>query len=165
MSAEHPKSLEAKFSMKWATFQALHALTEVLESGAPGKLQMVLLTPTGFIWGRLSDIVTDLKDAVQPVGDPSSSDGANGAMRLVMDLSCIMPIRAELVKQIEQQCPDPKIVDNGACIYLKNATLIPNSGFNVRLHFDQLLVFVDQIVGFSLCDRQSLESQLENSQQ
>ena len=56
----------------------------------------------------------------------------------------------DFIKQSEEDHPNVELVDNGAFISLHEVELISASNPNKTINLPQMIIFVDQIIGFSL---------------
>jgi len=145
---EIPKIVENRVSLKSMTLSALNSCISVLNDLAEqNNLRVVLLTPSGIIKGKIVPVVEIVEgnEFLKQISPENSSFEA--------DISFVYALRQKTLIEWEKENPNLQVVDNGAFINLKDVELTSPSTPGIKNNFSQLIVFVDQIVGFSLTNQ------------
>jgi hypothetical protein len=131
-----PRTIERRYSLKAATIRVLGVMAEAVSKTRP--CQVLLLTSLGIISGTISPMAT-------------TKDQFTTNIEGTVDQSYVYQLRNDHLKKFEEEQAKVEIVDNDSAINLVDATLV--SGQNTHT-FKQLLIFSDQIIGFSLLDEE-----------
>ncbi len=130
-----PKPLEHRLSMKWTTLESLRILQQrLLARGASS--QVVLLTTSGILQGRLSDISESYEDSVA-LDAVSDIDVPSAAVHLRTDLWSMY------ARKDEQITP----VDSAAVLHLEDVVMKVGTR---KVRLKHLGVFADEVVAFAL---------------
>jgi hypothetical protein len=110
------------------------------ENGVPlNNLQAVFLTTYGKITADIEDIVT-YENAFE----------ANDNNGFYFDLSALIGQRNKIIEDYKESDEEIEIIDNGRVINLKNVKISNVSNPDSTSYYDQLILFIDQIIGFSI---------------
>jgi hypothetical protein len=158
-----PNCLKNRVSAKRISLAALESMIKAIkQQDHDSQPQIGLLTAAGIIVGEPVDIAIEKDDFVKMKQTSENPDGTK-RIALSVDISYVAyQGRNEILKNAEEKGYLPEIIDNGAFLNLKNVSLRPFSNMRDNINFEQLLVFVDQIIAFCLVDRQSYENQLQS---
>jgi hypothetical protein len=139
-----PNCMIDRFSIKALTVSALDAIIEVTnKSDSSNDYQILLLTPLGFIKGDICDIANSDNFITK-------NESLNN---FKIDISYAITQRYKNISILEEENPNIKPIDNGATLNLKNVTIYKENLNNPILSIDQMLIFVDQIISFSMIPR------------
>ncbi|WP_459480605.1 hypothetical protein [Clostridium saccharoperbutylacetonicum] len=141
-----PNSLNNTYSYKETTLITLESIKQVLNNKYEHDKQILLLTSCGFI---KCDIDLDTTSEA-----PFKETNIKNQYKL--DLTCINNFRNAFINKLEEETPNIKICDNGAILNLKNVTIYSGAlsdTLTSTVKLDELIIFVDQITGFSLIPR------------
>lgn len=139
-----PNCLNDRFSLKSITLQSLSVMLDYFNKDNNNDLQVLLLTPFGFIKGDICPVNN---------GESFITEGAS-ENQFTVDFSYVVKSRTDVVFSLEEDNPNIKPVDNAAVLNLKNVTIYKDNLNNPILTTNQYLVFVDQIIGFSPVPRE-----------
>ena len=139
--ATNPK----RISLKSMTINQLSVLTEQFkELDDKNDFQVLLLTPFGFIKGDLHEIASE-EELIQKNPDQEN--------QFSVDLSALITLRSNHIRKLEEEVSELKIVDNGAALNLKNVEVYKDLSQGPIMNTNQLIVFADQVISFSLTPR------------
>lgn len=140
-----PKCLRDYFSLKKVTMNVLasmqDAISHVCESSS---VKVMILTANGTYMGTIVTELATLDNYLIPQGSGFE-----------MDMTIINDHRNKALLDVESEGQEISFVDNGAIIYLKDAETIPITKDGTVIKFPYLIIFVDQIIGFSLVPEQA----------
>lgn len=149
MSAEKENKVSNLFknsiSVKKTTLDSLDILIKYAKSHNK-DYQALLLTPFGFIQGDITENAT--KDTFITIDENTNSS--------IVDISFILQTTNESISALESENPELKVIDDGFTINLKNVTIFKNNFQQPMVSLDQMVVFVDQIVSFTLVPRDQI---------
>lgn len=147
MNTETPKSINNTYSVKNATLISLESIKRTLAEEYDTNVQVLLFTAYGFI---KCDIDFD-----KPTNNIFATTGQENIYKV--NLNSLNIYRNAYVNEVESDNPDVKPIDNGSSLHLKNVTIYSNAMTASMAHpsvtFDSFVIFVDQIIGFSLTPR------------
>lgn len=142
-----PRTIKDSYSAKSATLITLESLKNVLKDKYNADQQIVLVTSYGFI---KCDI--DLDDSSEDIFLPTDEKD-----KYTFNIKSLTSLRNSFINSLETDNPNIKMRDDGAFLYLKNVTIYSNGMSASIAHpcttFDNFIIFVDQILGFSLIPR------------
>lgn len=148
MDIEIPNSLKETYSSKTIAIFTLESIRKVLNDNNT-NCQILLLTSYGFIKCDI-DFENESDSPLRKIND-------NAENTYALDLSCILKYTNESICEYEKENPSIKSRDNGTFLNLKNVTIYSN-GLNDSIatpavKINEFVIFVDQIIGFSLVPR------------
>jgi hypothetical protein len=130
-----PKPLVHRLSMKWTTLESLRILQQrLLARGAPS--QVVLLTTSGLLQGRLADISESYESSVA-LDAVSDIDVPSAAVHLRTDLWSMYASKDEQITP----------VDSAAVLHLEDVVMKVGTR---KVRLNHLGVFADEVVAFTL---------------
>ncbi len=139
-----PECIKGRYSLKATTINSLGLLAKYFNENENGNdYQILLLTPYGFIKGDIENIASH-DNFITKTDIPNKYD---------VDLSIVYQYRNDALKDAEKDKENINLIDNGAIINLKNVTVYKDNLKEPILTTNQMIVFADQIVSFSLCPR------------
>lgn len=143
------KNRKFRFSNKFTSIHNLNVLVELLKKeNVDNDYQILLLTPYGFIKGDLEEISD--KDSFVTIA--SEQENNPYSTTLTIDLSYLVKLRAESLKKLQEE-KDVEIIDNGGTLNFRNVEIYKDNLIEPIAKLSQMLVFVDQIISFSLIPR------------
>lgn len=128
-----PKSAIGKFLMKSRTIEYAVEFVMAVNETTDEDLELMLLTHSAVILGTPAEFAVE--------DDPTHFSA---------DLSTCWEYRRKTLLQLEEEEGEQTLLEESGLIYLKNVTVFQLSTPKVRTKLEQLIVFVDQIVGFSV---------------
>ncbi|KXS37990.1 MAG: hypothetical protein AWU54_2252 [Candidatus Frackibacter sp. T328-2] len=160
-NTEEIKSLKNKVSPKTITLDALKSLIDIFngnEETLPSELEESFLDEEGEAINNFKAIL--LTPVAQIEGDivninPKFTVESENNNKLSIDLSGVLQLRNSRIKALEEQNGDLKFMDSGAFISVKNAKLSPLSNPDVTHNYPQLILFADQIIGFTINNKRN----------
>lgn len=139
-----PNCMNDRFSIKALTISSLNGIIEVAKkTDSSNDYQILLLTPLGFIKGDICNIANSDNFITK-------NESLNN---FKIDISYAITQRNKSISILEEENPNIKPIDNGATLNLKNVTIYKENFINPILSIDQMLIFVDQIISFSMIPR------------
>lgn len=142
-----PKCFNNRLSLKSATFQSLEALIYTINDAknvGQNNVKVLILTSLGQIKADLAPFCTDKDKSFIKKNDDNPHEAG-------LDISYIMTIRNNHIIDLEKDSDEEfKIVDSSPVVYLKNVELTSLSAPQTALKYEQLILFADQIIGFSI---------------
>jgi hypothetical protein len=139
-----PACMNDRFSTKSITIASLDGIIKLAKETDPSNdYQILLLTALGFIKGDICDVATDDNFITK-------RESLNSYK---MDISYAIKQRNRSIDSLEEENPNIKPIDNGATLNLKNVTVYKEDFNNPILSIDQMLIFADQIISFSMISR------------
>jgi hypothetical protein len=145
MSDEN-SSKKVRYSSKALSIHQLDALIKHFkELDNKNDFQILIMTPYGFIKGDLEAISDgETKFVTENQDNPGT---------FKVDLSHLLKMRNEHLVKLED---DEKIVivDNGATLNFRNVEIYKDDFVDPIVNLEQMLVFADQIISFSIVPRQ-----------
>lgn len=113
--------------------------------------QILLHTTYGFIKCDICDIVQN-DDFITVVENPEIINAEN-SKTINVDFSYIARVRNNQLLEFEKENPELKPCDNGSILNLRNVSIYKDNLISPILNTDQMIVFLDQIIGFSAIPR------------
>lgn len=148
MSKEN--NISEHISSKAMTISCLAGLGKTLEKQFNSNYKLILLTPLGIIKGSIIFEKKDNEeDYFELVSETKNPDGTKNCT-FEVDISFALKVKKEKINDLKEEKPNLSVTEDGACFYVKNATLNPSSNPNINITFSQLIVFADQVIGVSL---------------
>ncbi|MCY7485781.1 hypothetical protein [Paenibacillus alvei] len=137
-----PISFNKSYSSKGTTLMCLKGITDVINKNYPdSEKQVLLLTPYGFIKGDLHDNNDDTEKLLSKTDDD----------KYCLDLSVVTRYKKDALENAEKENgSNISVVGDGSTLNLKNVTVYKDDLRNPVLNIDQLIVFADQVISFSL---------------
>lgn len=139
-----PESVIGTFLMKSSAIGYPIRLIEILRDQFNQELELVLLTHSAIIYGKPADWVDDPEKIIEPVS--KDNEGTN----VRFDLSNCWHYRRNSLLKLEEEEGKQALHEVSGLINLKDVRVSQLSTPDVKLFFDQLIVYSDQIVGFSI---------------
>lgn len=133
-----------KISLKAVTLNSLRAMIESLNKTGINDFQALILTPFGFITGDISVELSNKENYIT-----YSEDKTN----YTIDISYVNEMKQNYISKYKKKNPEICFVDNPTFLNLKNVTFYKDDFKTPILTINQYLIFVDQIIGFSLIPR------------
>ena len=136
-----PKCLQNYYSLKKVTLNVLASIQDTVNKfeESTTTARVVILTGNGTYKGTIITELATKDDYLVPEGSGHT-----------IDMTIISEHRNQILLNTEAEGLDVSFVDNGAFIYLKDVESIPLSTNENSIKFPYLMIFADQIVGFSL---------------
>ncbi|MBP1961331.1 hypothetical protein [Paenibacillus aceris] len=85
--------------------------------------------------------------------DTPESHVRNDNGKVTIDLSFIATMKGNYLDQEKKKDEQFELIGDGSTVTLENATLILASNPNIQQHYHQLVLFSDQIIGFSITNK------------
>ena len=104
--------------------------------------EVCLLTAAGFITGT---VVKPQKSY-----DTPTPQNETEKKKIGFDLSIIRKLLDDSALDLTRENSDASIADDASMIKLKNVTIFSTANPEQKVKMQQMIVFVDQIIGFSL---------------
>lgn len=104
----------------------------------------LILTANGLIIGDLEDY------SKKPVNIEKKT----------VDISYLVELLGKEVEHIKKEHKKINYLDSGSMINLKNVVLFPNGNIIQKININQMMVFVDKIISFTIMDRKKFEEEL-----
>lgn len=137
-----PNCLKDTLSLKKLTLHNLDILAKVINDNE-NDVQVLLLTPFGFIKGDIADVATKA----------TYLSNTEDSKVVSVDISYAIEMRNETIIDWESNGDILTPFDNGAAINLKNVSVYKDNLTNPVITTNQMVVFVDQVISFSLIPR------------
>jgi len=135
-----PNVLKARFSRKVIQIKALATMIENMNNQKKDKqYKLVVLTGAGKITGSFCNTFAS--------DDPLANNEEE-----TFDVSKVNEFANKVLMDVEDEIININIIDNACFIKLKDVTL-EAVGLNSITQFDQLLVYVDQIIAFTMIEK------------
>lgn len=148
---EKIENKKIRYSNKAMTIYQLKTLVEFFnEKDEKNDFQILLITPFGFIKGDLEEINENKDDFISlKQKSPDTPD----TYSYDVDISYLIKLRSEHLSELQSE-KEVVIVDNGATLNFRNVEVYKDNLSNPIATFEQMLVFADQIISFSIVPRQ-----------
>ncbi|OLN21619.1 hypothetical protein BTO30_14150 [Domibacillus antri] len=132
-----------RVSLKAMTIHSLQIMIDQFKELSPNNdFQILLLTPFGFIAGDLEALAS-----TEEMLSPNENSNFN------FDVSAVVTTRNEFVNKMKDENPAVEVIDNGAALNFKNVRVFKDQLCEPILNMNQMLVFADQIISFSIVPR------------
>jgi len=143
-----PNCMKNNLSIKAIDLQALNGIIKIFnEQNDKNDFQILLHTTYGFIKCDICDIAKE-DNAITIVENPNTINEENSKM-FTVDFSYLAKIRNDTLLEYEKENPEIKPCDNGHILSLKNVSLYKDNLDSPVFSINQMVVFLDQIIGFS----------------
>ncbi|AUM96139.1 MULTISPECIES: hypothetical protein [Clostridium] len=144
-----PNCIKNNLSVKSMDIQLFNGIITYFNNEHDNNdFQILLHTTYGFIKCDICDIA-ESDDFITSGENSTNSNSEN----LNVDFSYIVKIKNERLLEFEKENPNLNVCDNGAILNLKNVSIYKDDLKNPILTTNQMLVFLDQIIGFSAIPR------------
>jgi hypothetical protein len=131
---EQPNTGNLPLSMKYIVFRELMKLIYKLKSENNALYKVAILTPAGTIVGNMAPCSPE-NEMIKYTDDPE---------KFTLDTSSIFDVLSKQYNPVKQEYSDAYMVN------VLDATVYENGITGEGTHVDQIILFADQIIGFSL---------------
>jgi len=142
---EDKVSTPNRISLKKLTLSILGNLQDSLDKNT-FPMNVVILTAAGTFKGKLVEF--NLEQEEESFVKEAGTSPEGKVFRI--DQTIVFQQRKKIVDKYAEENGEPDIIDNGSVIRLIDAELLPLVNPNTHVNFPELILFVDQIIGFSL---------------
>lgn len=146
-----PNCMENYLSIKTLDLHAFRVIIKQFNEVGNNDLQVLLHTTYGFIKCDICDIA-ETDNFITAVENSESISNEN-LKTYNVDFSYIVRLRNNQLLELEKENPDLKPCDNGSILSLKNVSIYKDNLISPVLNTNQMIVFLDQIIGFSAIPR------------
>lgn len=143
LNIQKPECIKNNISLKVLTINQLGILANFFKENNYADYQVLLLTPFGFIKGDIENLATN-QNFITETDSPNKYN---------IDISVVYQFRNDTLIELEKDNKTLNVIDNGALINLKNVTIYKDNLNVPILTTNQMILFVDQIISFSLFPR------------
>ncbi|NFO72181.1 hypothetical protein FDC51_18905 [Clostridium botulinum] len=143
-----PNCVKNNLSVKFIDIQLFNGMITYFNTQHENNdFQILLHTTYGFIKCDICN--ADPSDNFITPKNPMDPNSSN----VNVDFSYIVKIKNERLLKFEEENPNLNVCDNGAILNLKNVSVYKDNLNDPVLITEQMLVFADQIIGFSAIPR------------